>query len=300
MIVISYSKEDKNTAKKLLSKLEFKGYKCWMEPRDIKGNNKKESISLAIKETELMILLFSKYSNNSDDVIEQYDLAFEEEVPIIPFVVSDLKMTVSAQHFLNTHDWINAFDSNFNEATEDLIDLMESEEADNSSYEKKEPRSQKNTKTPLANNEKQKYIIGGIAAVFVVILLVIFFWQPSNNSDSGLIGSWSLTNYEDNIQRTPEDLTDFQGQITYLKQNFSLTLKDNNSFERRGFTPQAEFGTWDVLSIKGDDYLKLTPMNKKDGDALLMREFTEDKLVLSIASNIDSMQVITTLTLQKN
>ncbi len=301
MITISYSKEDKNIAKKLLSKLETQGYKCWIEPRDVKGENKKESINAAIKETELMILLFSENSNNSEDIVEQYDLAFEEEVPIIPFVVSDLKMAVATQHFFNTHDWINAFDASFSEASENLIDLMESEEAD-TSYEQKEPRPQRNTnsKNKAVTNNNQKYILGGIAAVFAIVLIAILLWQPSNKEDKNLIGGWFLTNYEDNSPRTPQELSDFQGQVTFLKQNFALTLNKNNTFERRGFVTQPEYGTWEVLSIKGQDYLKLTPRNQKGGDALMMNEFTEDKLVLSIASNVDSVQVITTLTLRKN
>lgn len=303
MIIISYSKEDKNTAKKLLSKLETQGYKCWIDPRDVKGENKKEAISSAIKETELMILLFSENSNNTEDIVEQYDLAFEEEVPIIPFVISDLKMSVTTQHFFNTHDWINAFDASFTEASENLIDLMESEEAD-TSYEQKEARPRRNTNSKektVVNSNNQKYIIGGIAAVFAIVLIAILLWQPSEKTDKNLVGSWFLTNYEDNSPRTtPQEISNFQGQVTFLKQNFALTLNKDNTFERRGFGEKPDYGSWEVISVKGQDYLKIKPLNQEDGDALMMREFTENKLVLSIATNIDSVQVITTLTLRKN
>jgi len=220
-------------------------------------------------------------------------------VPIIPFVVSDLKLTVATQHFFNTHDWINAFDASFNEASENLIDLMESEEAD-IVYEQKESRPQRKSNSKNnAINTNQKYIIGGIAAVFVLVLIAILFWQPSEKAEKDLVGSWFLTNYEDNMSRNPQEISDFQGQVTFLKQNFALTIKKDNTFERRGFSEKPEYGQWEVMSIKGQDYLKLTPLNQKEGDALMMNEFTEDKLVLSIASTIDSMQVITTLTLRK-
>lgn len=306
MIIISYSKEDKNTAKRLSSKLEGAGYKCWIEPRDLpKDKARKEALEDTIKEAELMILVLSQAANKNEDLIDQYDQAFEEEVPIIPFVVSDLKLTLSMQHLLNTHDWINAFDSSFEDAMENLIDLMETEEADTQTYERREPKARKQSSNQigsgsLTKSQKQKIAIGAVAGIFIIAFAIVFALGTNGKQSEGLIGSWKLTDYSDNLQRQPEELADFQGQVTYLRQNFEITFNENNTFERRGFADKPEYGTWELTSQNGQDFVVLKPTGSQVGDALLMKELEEGKMELSIATTIDSMQVITTLTLQKN
>ncbi len=301
MIIISYAKENKNEAKRLVSKLESSDYKCWIEPRNLsKEIKRKDAVGDAIKQADLMIIIFSSYTNDSEDIVEQYDLAFEEEVPIIPFVVSDLKLTISVQHLLNTHDWINAFDTSFNEAVEDLIDLLESDESE-AVVEKSAPKRKTNTNAQ-PSNRKQAYIIGTIAASFVVILVAILFWPDNNGSDEGLVGTWYLANYEDNGERSPDKMADYLAGIDQLKRKFSFKLNDDNTFERRGFAPKPEYGTWSKFSNNGKNFLKIAQEKSKngEGDILLIKEFEDDKLVLAISSNNkDSTQIITTLYLTK-
>ena len=217
MILISYSNDSKKTAIKLSNKLETFGHKCWIEPRNIPGNtNRRKAVHEAITEAELVLMIFSKESDKSEDIMQQYDWAFEAEVPIVPFVVSDVSLSVSMQHFLNTHDWINAYDTNFDNAVEDLLDYLEEpskqEDVELEENIERPKRQRVPQKKEPDNNQKQKYIIIGIGIVFVIVLLAILFSdkinlpfaKKSNSIENQIVGSWILVNYADNMQRNTQ------------------------------------------------------------------------------------------------
>ncbi|HUS85568.1 MAG TPA: toll/interleukin-1 receptor domain-containing protein, partial [Anaerolineales bacterium] len=60
-VFISYSSEDKIVADAVVAALENRGIRCWYAPRDIKaGTDWGESITDAISESALMLLIFSE------------------------------------------------------------------------------------------------------------------------------------------------------------------------------------------------------------------------------------------------
>ena len=303
MILISYSNDSKKTAIKISNKLETFGHKCWIEPRDIPGNtNRRKAINEAINEAELVLMIFSSQSDKSEDIMQQYDWAFEAEVPIVPFVVSDVSLSVSMQHFLNTHDWINAYDTNFDNAVEDLLDFLEepnkNEEKGTEENTERPKRERVVAKKTTTNNQKQKYIIIGIGAAFLIALLAIIFWPENDDSiEAKIIGSWTLINYNDNMERNAQQEKEFQQGLMQIKQNFLLVFNDDKSFERTGFAPQTEHGKWEI--DKQNMVLYIKPLDNSGQDALSIQEFNDNIMVLVISYQIDSMQVITKLTLQK-
>ena len=313
MILISYTNDSKKTAIKLTNKLESFGHKCWIEPRDVAANtNKRRSIHEAIKEAELMILIFSANSDKADDTIQQYDWAFDEELPIIPFVVSDVNISVSMQHFLNTHDWINAYDTPFDTAAEDLLDYLEGapeqeEQEEPENIERPVRRRPPPPKKTADKSQQQKYIIIGVVVVFVLILFGILFSDniksifgsstKTNTTEEKIIGTWRLIDYQDNLKREGKDLVDLPKQVENLRRNFLMVFKEDKTFERNGFVPRTEFGEWKIDEKKM--VLYIIPLNEKGEDALAIQELNENTMILVIASKTDKGQIITKLTLQR-
>jgi hypothetical protein len=307
-IIISYNKDQKNTARKLVSHLESKGYSCWLDPRDVEpGTDKIEAFKNAVEKAKLVILIFSTLADKSDDIIIQYDLAFDNDIPIIPFVVSDVEITVSMQHFLNTHDWINAHDATFDEAVSNLIDLIENDEE--TVIEKSSPK-QKKTQQSSQLTQKQKNIAIAVISVIILIIvgIILFSDNKSDNvitdseksMDELIVGKWSLIDYSDNMSRTPQEIADLEQTIAGLKQTFSLIFNEDNTFERAGFQPQTEFGYWDIDEQKSLLLLSAKDNPTKGTDQLQIAKITEDNLTLIVAEQIDgNQQVETKLTLQR-
>ena len=83
-IFVSNAKDDKSNSKKLVSKLEADGIKCYTLPRDKSQGNTEKLIS----DSNIFILILSKHTQNSKEVTEQIKIAYDNNCHIIPFKTS--------------------------------------------------------------------------------------------------------------------------------------------------------------------------------------------------------------------
>ena len=109
-VFISYSSKDVVVAKQVLEYLEKHNIDCWMAPRNIiPGKHYASSILDAIKSSKVFFLLFSPYSNISEQCLKEVDRAVNAKLPIIPFRIEDHPPTEAMEYYLcNTH-WLDAF-----------------------------------------------------------------------------------------------------------------------------------------------------------------------------------------------
>ncbi len=109
-VFISYSKPDQPIAQDLCSYLEAEGILCWIAPRDVlPGSNFPGSIIDAIDESKVVILIFSKSSDNSPHVIRELTRAVTRNLLILPFRVEDILPTKNMDYLINTPQWFDAF-----------------------------------------------------------------------------------------------------------------------------------------------------------------------------------------------
>ena len=121
--------------------------------------------------------------------------------------------------------------------------------------------------------------------------------SKSKTLNNEIVGTWTLLTYEDNMERDEQEQDGLHKQILDLKENFSLTFKKDNTFERNGFAYQTEYGTWEV-----DEYnmlLYLRPNDLEGEDMLTIHDLKNKRMTLVINSKVDTSQIITKLTLQK-
>ncbi|MBN2664335.1 MAG: lipocalin family protein [Bacteroidales bacterium] len=287
MIHIIHEKEEKKLALQISQYIQTRGFKTTIDIVTEKN----------INQVEAAIIIFSNKSNTSEKIITQYDFIFQNDVTLVPFVISDLEMSVSMQHFLNTHDWINGYDISTKEAITDLSVLLN--EIINGETKQPVLAVQK----PKVENEdlqkrKQTRIIIGVVIFFSLILLYFIFGaknnslKPSSKSDNILVGRWKLEKYEDNMPRSVSDQADFISSVTALKQNFLLVFNENFTFEKYGFT-QTETGSWQL--DPQNMVLYMWPPGSDDyKDVLKIEKLTNDTLIMTIATQIDSLTLINT------
>lgn len=107
-VFISHSSENAGYAKTLCDKLEASGFSCFLAPRDIRaGNVYAEEIINGIDNCDLIVLLFSKASNESPHVLREIERAVSKKKPVIVYKLEEVEISKSLEYFLMSHQWIN-------------------------------------------------------------------------------------------------------------------------------------------------------------------------------------------------
>lgn len=109
-VFISHSSKDSKTATAICNALEARGHQCWMSSRDIKpGENFQGTIVRAIRDSGVMVLVFSANANNSDEIKKEMALASQSKKMVIPVRAEDVLPSEDFTYELATRQWIDMF-----------------------------------------------------------------------------------------------------------------------------------------------------------------------------------------------
>lgn len=194
-IFISYSNEDKLIAEAICHRLEEKGIKCWIYPRDItKGAPYARSLVEAIESSKAMVLIYSFNSSSSNHVMRELEQASKHGIAVIPFRIDDTSPPPEIDYHVSRLHWIDALKRPLDGHINNLTDYILS----NWDIEKESKNYQKNSKGVLikfkyGNNQKsynlkinKKSIV-----IFVIFILMIgivccyFAINDEKNKDEG-------------------------------------------------------------------------------------------------------------------
>jgi|GEM_PF-897648 len=108
-VFISHSARDKAVADAVCAALEAAAIRCWLAPRDVRpGRSFAGEITRAIRQSKVMVLIFSGHSNSSEQVLREVQLAVNCHLPIVRFRIEDVTLTDDLQYFLSTPHWLDA------------------------------------------------------------------------------------------------------------------------------------------------------------------------------------------------
>ena len=286
-VFVCHAKDDKSITKKLVSKLESSGIKCYVASRDKAAGTVDELIS----KSNIFILMLSKNAQKSDEVIEQLKSAVEHNCQIIPFKTGSIENNMTMQYFLHSLEWVDSYGDGFDEAYDVLLEIME--EISEGKIVKKAPKkiSSKNEQE-FSLQKSHLYII--IVVLSLVIIYLLFFnndnksteqninGQNSINQTQTIIdppdfvntdltvdekiieGAWKMTDYEDSRSMSAEERKITEQNVEALKQNVLLTFNSDRVFTRAGFTPDIQKGYWEYDSKKRKIYLTPENVNQKE------------------------------------
>ena len=123
-VFISYANPDKVVADAICHTLEAHCIKCWIAPRDvIPGTPYARAIIQAIKESHLMVLVYSRNSNQSEHVANEVDRMFNLGNPIIPFLIDETAMSEEYEYYLSRKHWLVAYPE-YREKCEELASVV--------------------------------------------------------------------------------------------------------------------------------------------------------------------------------
>ncbi len=287
-ICVIYSKEQKSLVKKLVSKLESDNISCWVGTRDFNQADE-NALREKIEQSESLLLVIDKNSNKDKIANMALEYALENDLEIIPYVLDKIEEGLYADYFFYAFSWIDAYEDGFDEAYEVLLESFQ----DGEKTPKKAQTQGRKANTQNNVNTKQILII----ALIVVAVIAAWFIYNSSSKDSSydtmLIGKWQLSDYADNLKRTPQDsITFFTQTLPTLKRTVLLTFNEDHTFERRGFTPEPQIGKW-KLNDAGS-VLELEPVGVKEVQKLNLQNFTEHSFTIVVTEQLEGGTVSTT------
>jgi ABC-type amino acid transport substrate-binding protein len=131
---ISYCSEDKKIADAVCGTLEANKIRCWIAPRDVgAGRTWGSAIVEAIGESAVMVVIFSKHSNGSPQVMREIERAVHKGVSIIPFRVENVVPSKDLEYFISSCHWLDAMnpplEKHINELAGAILALQQRREA---------------------------------------------------------------------------------------------------------------------------------------------------------------------------
>lgn len=122
--------------------------------------------------------------------------------------------------------------------------------------------------------------------------------QQLKNSEQNFVGRWRMVEYSDNqYRRTRQDSLDLQELVNALLTRAVLVFKADKTFERIGFSEKPETGAWEY--DPQSKYLKLQPTDGNQYDVVQIQEITENRLIIVVQEKLETSEVFTKLTFQK-
>ncbi len=125
-VFVSYPSVDKVTADGVVAALESHGLRCWYAPRDvIAGADWAGSIVQAIRDSQLVVLVFSEAANASDHILREVRQAADARIPIIPFRISPEAPNSSLEYYIGGTHWLDALTRPLEDHLEQLVETAQ-------------------------------------------------------------------------------------------------------------------------------------------------------------------------------
>jgi hypothetical protein len=111
-VFISHSAQDKKVSEAICAALEQAAIPCWIAPRDVRpGRSFPGEITRAIQQSKAMLLIFSRNSNASEQVLREVQLAVDCRVPIVRLRIADVPLSDDLRYYLSTPQYLDALTS---------------------------------------------------------------------------------------------------------------------------------------------------------------------------------------------
>ena len=109
-LFISYATDNKDIADYIVDRIEKRGYKCFIAPRDIRsGSEYAVEIIRGISNSTAVLLVFSSQSDKSHYVLREINSAVSRNRPIIPLRIEDFLPSEAMEFYLGPTHWLDAF-----------------------------------------------------------------------------------------------------------------------------------------------------------------------------------------------
>ncbi|MGV6851852.1 MAG: toll/interleukin-1 receptor domain-containing protein [bacterium] len=214
---ISYSRKDYHAAKVLSDALVNCGLQTWYDQEMQPGEEWRDSIYSAIKQTKAMLLLMSSNALQSKEMKKEVAVARQEDIPIVVIRLEDIKLSGAFAYELSGVNWIDWFhDGDVGRVIGSLTNKKRPVSLSKQSYSKKKPKS------------KPKLSIGKVlvAFFFISIFQTILYWSIISDDayNAGFLGGFENFNWLVVLLTTVGSPIVFLGSISKIDSIIGFSL----------------------------------------------------------------------------
>src|SRR5579875_141833 len=194
-VFISYSSQDKPAADAVCAKLESRGIRCWIAPRDIlPGMDWGGAIIDAIEGSQVMALVFSRNADASPQIKREVERAVNKEVLIVPIRIEDAKPGRNLEYFLGTPHWLDAITPPFAQHLDYIADTVHAILEARRTGRAIEPPPRAVTRPVTRGLDRRTLVRAGIGtAVLIAVLALIWWLMYGGPVDHRLVGKWTAS-----------------------------------------------------------------------------------------------------------
>ena len=303
-VFISYSHKDVLVADAICHKLEEQGVRCWYAPRNIQpGAEWAEAIIEALEECEVLVLVFTDYSNSSQQVLREVDAAITAGKAIIPFKRTETMPTGSMRYYLSALHWLDVVDEPLEEAINELVKrvcglLGREVVADAGREVSPDTDAQKagvvgEAKGPLPKEQaknKVPMIVGIVAACLAVVVGAFLLGRGSSSSSSN--SSQQVEEQEQPSDKSEVSASEDAGSAAASTENETSDSADGSDTATYGASTSEEKPT--VTPQPGDEEAKdnyLYTLQSSDTEVRLDHYMGPETEELVIPTTIEGVPV---------
>lgn len=124
-LFLCYDLQDRAIADATCAFLEARNIRCWLAPRDIPPDHDSVTATMeALKESPLLVLVYSLHSNVSPHVKREVERAVNLGIPVLPLRIHDTPMSAHMEYFISTPHWLDALTAPVEQHLHRLVDAV--------------------------------------------------------------------------------------------------------------------------------------------------------------------------------
>jgi TolB-like protein/cytochrome c-type biogenesis protein CcmH/NrfG len=124
-VFISYASADKASANSIVGVLERGGISCWIAPRDVTpGVFYADAIVQALNAAQLMVVILSVHSVDSEHVLREVERASSKRRPLVAFRLDATPLPPGFEYFLSASQWLDASPGPMGAALAQLLEAV--------------------------------------------------------------------------------------------------------------------------------------------------------------------------------
>lgn len=276
-VYICYDDADKKYADALFDVFKSNDITSWVKSREMSSGDSVDKITHAIEDSKCFILLLSNNSKATNYVITETDIAFSRNIPIIAFIIEDLKLDRNLEFILENQEKIPSF-PNTKRQLETLVKKTSSTIAKPQDKVRVDSRFAgvfEKINPNRTQNSVKKYLKIVIPVAVIIVLIYLFVIVPTGQktTDDGVFamnitnvdvsssnGAYKYTVYGESYNM-PSDSQKYMMNIKFFDE------KDNMLFEINSTADEFKSGIIGSCELDDDNIthigFKLSDLNNK-------------------------------------
>lgn len=273
-VYICYDERDKEISEAVYHTLDENGIAAWIKSKHMSEGDSVDKIVNVIADCKCLLLVLSKNSMGSTQVITEADIAFSRNIPILVYNIDNSKLNGNIEFILENQTVVPSFSDpkrqmkGLVEETSDIIGKPAGKIKTNSQYlkvfEKINPRK--------TENSIKKYLKIAVPVCIVLILIYLFVIVPTgqHTTDDGVfamnvtgvdVNGLTYTVHGESFN-LPSDADKYFMNIKFFDKEENLVYEVNSTADEfnSGVIWQGDLHNDNVTHVG----FKLTDMNGKE------------------------------------